>query len=349
MLFEQLISDGQSAWVVLEFTALTLPNVIRLVLPVAAFAATIYAFNRLAGESELVVMQATGASPWRLARPVAVFGLIVALLMALLVHVLVPAARARLSDREAQVADNVTARFLTEGAFQHPAAGVTLYIRDVTPAGELLDLFLSDSRPNVNPTIYTARKALLVRGEAGPKLLMFDGAAQSLRAADGRLSLTRFADFAYDIGALITVDPRRQRRLAEYPTPALIAPDPAFLAASGETAASVRRQLHDRITQPLLAPVAALIGLAALLAGGFSRFGLWRQIVLAIAGLIGVQLATNLATGLSARAPEYWPTLYLPAALGIGGALFLLWHGARPRRAARRRGGLADVSGAGAP
>ena len=39
-LFDQLISDGQSAWVFLEFTALTLPNVIRLVLPVAAFVAT---------------------------------------------------------------------------------------------------------------------------------------------------------------------------------------------------------------------------------------------------------------------------------------------------------------------
>ena len=37
LLFDQLIADGQSAWVFLEFTALTLPNVIRLVLPMAAF------------------------------------------------------------------------------------------------------------------------------------------------------------------------------------------------------------------------------------------------------------------------------------------------------------------------
>ncbi|NCU21661.1 LptF/LptG family permease, partial [Candidatus Falkowbacteria bacterium] len=81
-LFDQLISDGQTAWVVLEFTALTLPYVIRIVLPVAAFVATVYTINRLMTESEMVVMQATGASPWRLARPVAVFGLIVALMMA---------------------------------------------------------------------------------------------------------------------------------------------------------------------------------------------------------------------------------------------------------------------------
>ena len=80
-LFDRLIADGQSAWVFLEFTALTLPYVIRLVLPVAAFVATVYVTNRLSRDSELVVMQATGFSPWRLARPVAYFGLVVAALM----------------------------------------------------------------------------------------------------------------------------------------------------------------------------------------------------------------------------------------------------------------------------
>jgi len=97
-LFERLISDGHTASVVLEFTALMLPNVIRLVLPVSAFAAAVYAINRLASESELVVMQATGFSPWRLARPVAMFGLVIGVLLAILVHWLVPAARAQLAD-----------------------------------------------------------------------------------------------------------------------------------------------------------------------------------------------------------------------------------------------------------
>jgi hypothetical protein len=76
-LFDQLIGDGQSALVFLEFSILTLPNAIRLVLPIAAFAATVYVVNRLMQESELVVMQATGFSAFRLARPVLYFGLTV--------------------------------------------------------------------------------------------------------------------------------------------------------------------------------------------------------------------------------------------------------------------------------
>src|SRR6056297_2753879 len=66
VLFDQLIANGQSALVFLEFSALTLPNVIRIVLPIAAFAGTLYVTNKLSSESELVVVQATRFSPWRL-------------------------------------------------------------------------------------------------------------------------------------------------------------------------------------------------------------------------------------------------------------------------------------------
>ncbi len=78
LLFDQLIADGQSAAVFVEFTLLSLPNVIRLVLPMAAVAAAIYVTNRLSQDSELVAMQATGYGPFRLARPVLYFGVIVA-------------------------------------------------------------------------------------------------------------------------------------------------------------------------------------------------------------------------------------------------------------------------------
>lgn len=55
-LFEQLISDGQTALVVLEFTALMLPLVISIVLPIAAFTASAYGTNRLSSESEPAIL-----------------------------------------------------------------------------------------------------------------------------------------------------------------------------------------------------------------------------------------------------------------------------------------------------
>src|SRR5690606_21240070 len=106
---------------------LTLPNVIRLVLPMAAFAGAIYVTNRLSSESELVVMQATGFSPWRLARPVLIYGGIVALMMSALTHFLVPLSLEEMKKREAELSRNVTSKLLTEGTFLHPATGITFY------------------------------------------------------------------------------------------------------------------------------------------------------------------------------------------------------------------------------
>ena len=111
-MFDRLIADGQPAWVFLEFTALTLPGVIGVVLPIAAFAGAVYVTNRLSTESELTVMQATGSSPWRLARPALAFGLITAAMMSALTHYLLPASISQLAVREAEVSRNVTARLL---------------------------------------------------------------------------------------------------------------------------------------------------------------------------------------------------------------------------------------------
>ena len=332
-LFEQLLRDGQTALVVLEFTALTLPYVISIVLPVAAFAATAYGTNRLSGESELVAMQAAGLSPWRLARPVLVFGLLVALAVAVLVHALVPMSRARLADRQAEMAENVTSQFLRAGQFQFPANGLTLFIGEISPQGELLNLFLEDARDRSNKTTYTAEKALLVRTDSGPKLVMIRGMAQNLRdEGEGRLSVTRFDDLTYDIGAMLGAQAERGRELRDYSTPELLAASPALLQATGKSAAEAQRLAHDRIAQPLLSPVAAMIGFATLLIGGYSRFGVWRQVVLAILLLILVQFLTNAMQSQTASAPMLWPLLYFPAVAGTGISVLMLWLAAKPRR-----------------
>lgn len=334
-LFDQLLADGQTAKVVLEFTALTLPFVIRVVLPIAAFAAAIQVANRLSGDSELVVMQSAGLSPWRLVRPVLVFGLIGAVLMALLTHWLVPASRAQLADRQAEIAENATAQFLTPGTFLYPGRGMTLYIREISEHGELLGLLLSDDRRPDRQVIHTAQKALLVKAETGPKLIMLNGQSQTLIHGEGdarRLSVTHFADFTYDIGGLIDRKPRGNRDIDELGSLALWGDPQGTAQAAGLTPDLVRLELHERLAQPLQAPVAAMIGFAALLMGSFSRFGLARQILTAIAALIVVQFAQTAVADLARRQPGLDLLTWLPPLIGAGIAAAMLWRAARRRR-----------------
>ncbi len=331
-LFDQLIGDGQSALVFLEFTILTLPNAIRLVLPVAAFAASVYVVNRLMQESELVVMQATGFSAFRLARPVLYFGLCVMLMQLVLTNVLVPASQRVLSARSAEISQNITARFLNAGQFMHPAKGITLYIRDITPTGELIDLFLADERGEDERLIHTAQKAFLVRGEVAPKLVMLEGSTQRLLRADGRLAVTRFADFTLDLAGLVSVNGVAQLPLNALPTRELLVADPEVQAALGVSAAEMREEGHSRLAGPTLGIAAPLIGFAALMLGGFSRFGLWRQMALAVGLIIGLQLAWTWGSAVAIQTAGGWMALYLAPALGVLVAVGLLVVAQMPRR-----------------
>ena len=337
VLFDQLIADGQSAGVFLEFTALSLPQVITIALPLAAFAAALYVANRMRAEAELTVVQAAGFSPLRLSRPVLVFGLIVAVLMSVLVHLLTPAAVGRLKTREAEIAGTATARLLREGTFLAPTDGVTVYVRDIAPDGELRDLFLSDERAQGERITYTAARAYLLRTATGPQLVMVDGAIQTLRLPEGRLVTTGFADLVYDLAPLLPPPEPGRRNPREFSTGALLAASDATLAATRRTAPALRAEAHDRIAETLLGLIAPLLGFAALLVGQFSRFGIWRQIGGAIFLVILVKGIETLSTAAIRDMPERWPLAYLPILAGLAITALLLLAAARPGLRGLRR------------
>ena len=323
-LFDRLIGDGQTAMVFAEFTALTLPSVIRVVLPIAGFAATLYVTNRLSTESELTVMQSTGFSPWRLARPVLYFGLIVGVMVAMLANVLVPASLKQLQLRETEISQNVTARLLTEGTFLHPTDGVTFYIREIAPDGRMNDVFLSDRRnPNESVT-HTAASAYLIRTETGPALVMIDGLTQRLSRPALQLNTTHFADLSYSISGLISTEDRTSAQLRHFNTFEMLTTPVHIQVRTGVNTGVFAEELHTRFTQPLFALAAVLLGFASLLSGGFSRFGVWRQIVIALILLILIKALESLVTEPVLSNPSLWPLLYLPALLGLAIAIALL-------------------------
>ena len=336
VLFDQLIANGQSAAVFLEISVLSLPNVIRIVLPIAAFASTLYVTNRLTTESELVVVQATGFSPWRLARAVVYFGLIVAVLASILGHFLVPASLRQLAVRSDQIAQNMTARLLTEGQFIHPADQMTFYIREISPQGELLNIFLSDSRDAKVQVTYSAREALLIRGDHAPTLIMFDGMAQALDTENRLLSVTRFDNFAFDLSGLVELTGLGGIRPQELGTGVLLQASETTQALTGASRNTLISEAHDRFGNALNGFVAPLVGFAALMLGGFSRFGISRQIAGANGALIFIQMITRIGQDIVQSNANHWPAAYMGPLAGVILAAILLELASRPGLFRRR-------------
>ncbi|SFR47798.1 LPS export ABC transporter permease LptF [Litoreibacter janthinus] len=339
-LFDQLISDGQSALVFMEFTLLTLPYVILIVLPISAFVAAVYVTNRLSSDSEMVVLQTAGASSLRIGRPVIYFGVLVAILVAVLAHVLVPAARTELASRSQEISRDITAQFLKEGQFLHPTSEIAVYIRNITDLGELEELFLEDSRDRAAVVTYTAKQAFLVNGDDGPRLVMRDGLAQTFRPETGRLSTVAFEDFAYNIGALINSGGARARDLREFSTPVLLNPSEGDLASAYGDLPDFLFEAHDRFAKSLLAIVVPLMGFAALMLGGFSRFGVWRQVVIAVVLIILVQLVSNVAEDTARKDAALFWLAYAGPAFGGAIAAGLIYSTSLRRRRGRTPKGV---------
>ena len=329
-LFDRLIADGQSAWVFLELTSLSLPSIIRIVLPLSAFVAAVYVTNRMSSDSELTVVQATGYSPFRLARPVIYFGIIVATLMSMLTHILVPLSTEQLITRQSDISQNTTAGLLTPGEFLTPSDNVTFYVREITASGEMLDLFISESTSSTQRINYAASRAYLVLTESGPQLVMVDGLTQTLNLKNNRLLTTNFEDFVYDISSLMSDNSVRGVSIDGLSTLSLLRPTKETILTTNQTSGQLKLRGHDRIAQAALGFVAGLVGFSALMVGGFSRFGLWRNIMFAVGLVLLLKFMESTGNNIARTNAALWPFIYLA---GIGGLMIsttLLYIAAHP-------------------
>jgi lipopolysaccharide export system permease protein len=240
----------------------------------------------------------------------------------------------------------MTARLLTEGQFIHPAEQVTFYIREISPQGELLNIFLSDARDDDTKVTYTAREALLIRGDDAPTLIMFDGMAQSLDTQTRLLSVTRFENFAFDLSGLVELGGIGRIRPQELSTGVLLRASETTQALTGASRNTLVSEAHERFGNALNGLVAPLVGFAALLLGGFSRFGVWRQIIGAIGALIIIQMITRIGQDIVQSNASMWPAAYLGPFVGVLLAAALLELACRPGLLRRRPRSVVTQGGA---
>lgn len=69
-----------------------------------------------------------------------------------------------------------------------------------------------------------------------------------------------------------------------------------------------------------------------MIAGGFSRFGIWRQVLLSIAVLAVLKIIEGATSGAIEGDAGAWPLSYLPFAIGLVITALLLAFAARKRR-----------------
>ncbi|MER2508532.1 MAG: LptF/LptG family permease [Amaricoccus sp.] len=331
-LIDTVIASGQSAMVFLTFSALVMPQVFVIVLPLSGIGASLFALNRLYTESELVVMMSAGLSPVGLLRSVGAFGAMVGVAMAVVLMFLVPLSGGLLADRTQAIRSDLANALIVERQFLHPLPGLTLFIQDTSRAGEMSGIFLNDQREFLRPITYSAEHARLLREGDEARLVMLDGVALSLNERSQQMSTVRFDQFVFDLSDLLRDENARTRRPSEYSVIELVRPTEAMLASGRHSRGDFVAEGHYKLTLPLLATIFPMIALVTILAGGYRRSGFGRRVIVAIGVSALLQILVFVTRAQVQESADLWPLMYLPILLGILYVVVLARRLARPRR-----------------
>jgi LPS export ABC transporter permease LptG/LPS export ABC transporter permease LptF len=167
-LMKVLVSRGADLPTVVRAFLFLLPSIFSVTIPMAFLLGVLLAFGRLASDSEIVALRASGVSPGRLLRPVLALSLVATLVTFYVFGVLGPAANQ--AYREilfslivSRARTEMKPRVFTDDL----VPGMVLYVSDIPAhSGEWRDLFVHDTRVAGKPRVILARSGQLVIDKA---------------------------------------------------------------------------------------------------------------------------------------------------------------------------------------
>ncbi len=332
-----IVNNRQSGFAFAWVTLLSVPQLISMILPLAVFFAVAYAINRMHTESETVVAYSAGVSYGRLAKPILRLSVLAALVHLAVTTVVQPASYREMRETIHAVRADVASSLVREGSFTFPADNLTLYARDRGGRGEMRDVMIHDARPR-EPITYTAREGAIALIDGKPAMVMRSGQIQRQRA-DGRLEVLDFDQYVLQLGDFFTASEDLVLKPSDRFLAELFFPDPTHFFDQR----NIDRFLaegHGRLAAPLLNPALALIALAGLLGGEFSRRGYARRLAYAAVAAILVRILALAIQSACVDDPALNPLQYALPILAIAGAGWVLLA-ASPGRPARRRAAYA--------
>lgn len=302
-----MTSKGQSLIVFFTITGLTVPSLVAIIAPVALFVGVLYSLNKLNGDSELIVMSASGVSPARLLRPFALLFALVFALEAGLYLTIMPWSFDQIETMTALIRADFIANLARPGAFNELEAGFIFHFRERAADGSLRGVFMQDRRDTAHITTYISEVGKTAEKEGQTYLVLSKGSYQRPEQS-GDSAVVTFDDYAIDLSQFIQKG-ETSKRPRERNTLQLISPDPKD-ESTARLSGRLRAELFDRLSSPLYAFAAGLIGFAALGEARTTRQG--RGVATGIAVLVFAALrmlgiaATSLVVSKPAAAILVW-------------------------------------------
>jgi lipopolysaccharide export system permease protein len=320
-----MTSQGQTIVTFLGLTSLVIPALILIIAPVALMIAISHTLNKLATDSEIIVMNAAGFSPFRLFRPFVYATIVVSILVAFIAAYLAPDGMRRIKQWDAEITADVLTNVLQPGRFAQLDQNLTIRIRERAPGGLLLGIFIDDRRDPKERVSIVADHGTVVKSGANSFLVLEDGNLEKFEAGKREPAMVAFGRYAFDMSKFSQHNDValgiRERYLWE-----LMAPDPND-AMYKEVPGQFRAELHDRFMSPIYPFAFAALTFAFLGAPRTTRQSRNFSIGGSIVAVFGLRMIGFACSVMTVKSPLAAVVQYAMLFAGIGVGIWIIIAG----------------------
>src|SRR5215472_6697583 len=307
-LVDLIVNRGLSAEVFLYLAVLILPRFFDIVLPIGAFIAVLFVFNKLTTESELVVMRSAGMGPMTLAKPVLELAAIAWVILMVLSLYMLPASNRLFKDLQFEIRNRFVSSLLQEGSFTTISDKLTIYIGARNERGEVIGLMINDERDPKRPVTILAERGAFADSGGASRIIMENGDRQQYDRDTGKLSVLTFERYVLDLDMMRDSPDARTREAQERYLFELFFP-PEGIDPGTRDAYLVEG--NERLTIPLSVFSFAIIPLACLLPGEFNRRGQLKRVLAAVLCALAFQALDLAIRNLEGRFTAAIPISYV--------------------------------------
>lgn len=321
-----MTSQGQTILVFVGITGLIVPLLVLVIAPIALLIAVAHTLNKLSADSEIIVMNAAGMSPWILFRAFVSAAIVVSIVVMAISAYFAPKGLRMLRDWLTEVRANVVSTIVQPGRFTSIESRVTIHIRERRRNGQLVGIFLDDQRNPKERMTVLAETGELIDNDNGTFLVLQTGVVQRQETGKHDPAMVVFDRYAFDLSQFAGGPQSVKYSIRERYLWQLLFPDPKdpfYIEQPGQ----FRAELHDRLIAPLYPLAFVVIAFAYLGAPRTNRQSRTLSMLGAIGAVALLRLTGFASTVFGANTPWMLSLQYIGMAIAFGGGYYVIRTG----------------------
>lgn len=323
-----LVTDsGQSIGSFMILASCIVPMVLPLVLPFATVIGVSQTLTTMNTDSELTIIEASGARRSVIVRPIVYLALAASLLSFTVDNVVEPKVRITFRQLIASAYADLLSSVIEEKTFRQIEKGLYIQISRRLAGRTLEGLFISDTRNPAFQLIYYARQGAV--DQKGTALIMRDGEVHRKTPA-GDVSVVRFDSYTFDLSDFSETRGQATLQATDRDLPFLLNPDPDDPKVNSSPG-DFRAELHRRLTEWSFPLVYALIALMIAGNARAQREARVHPMISALGFAFALRWASFSLGNLVESDARFIPLMYAVPLMAAATAIWLLIRGRRLR------------------